>query len=56
MANMELLMNGNLVVSPRSNKLRLVAEDRFMEFTPKTTYLKSFDNNIIYFSENKLEG
>jgi hypothetical protein len=43
------------VVPPRSNKLRLVAEDRFLEFAPKTTYLKSFDNSIIYFSENKLE-
>ncbi len=43
------------IVSPRSPKLRLVAEDRFLEFTPKTTYLKSFDSNIIYFSENKLE-
>ena len=43
------------VVVPRSKKIRLIAEDRFLEFTPKTTYLKSFDNSIIYFSENKLE-
>jgi WG containing repeat len=43
------------LVAPRSKKIRLIAEDRFLEFTPKTTYLKSFDNSIIYFSENKLE-
>ncbi len=43
------------VVPPRSHKLRLVMEDRFIEITPRTTYLKSFDNSIIYFSENKLE-
>jgi hypothetical protein len=43
------------LVAPRSKKILLIAEDRFLEFTPKTTYLKSFDNSIIYFSENKLE-
>jgi hypothetical protein len=43
------------LVPPRSNKIRLVAEDRFIEITPRTTYLKSFDNSIIYFSENRLE-
>jgi hypothetical protein len=43
------------LVPPKSNKLRLVAKDRFIEITPKTTYLKSFDNSIIYFSENRLE-
>ena len=43
------------VVAPRSKKIRIIAEDRFLEYTPKTTYLKSFDNSIIYFSENKLE-
>jgi hypothetical protein len=43
------------LVPPRSNKLRIVAEDRFLEYAAKTTYLKSFDNNIIYFTENKLE-
>ncbi len=43
------------VVAPRPNKLRLISEDRFLEYAEKTTYLKSFDNNIIYFSENRLE-
>ena len=43
------------LVPPRSKKVRLIAEDRFLEYTPKTTYLKSFDNSIIYFSENRLE-
>ena len=43
------------LVPPRPKKIRLIAEDRFLEYTPKTTYLKSFDNGIIYFSENRLE-
>jgi hypothetical protein len=43
------------LVPPRSNKVRIVAENRFLEYAAKTTYLKSFDNSIIYFSENKLE-
>jgi hypothetical protein len=43
------------VVAPRSNKLRLIAPDRFLEFAPTVTYLKSFNNSIIYFSENRFE-
>lgn len=43
------------LVPPKSNRLRIVAPDRFIEYGTKTSYLKSFDNNIIYFSENKLE-
>ena len=42
-------------VAPKSNKLRIVAEDRFIEYDSKNSYLKSFDNSIIYFSENRLE-
>jgi hypothetical protein len=47
--------NEHWLVAPRPNKIRLIAEDRFLEYAPRTTYLKSFDNSIIYFSENKLE-
>ncbi|WP_276367103.1 WG repeat-containing protein [Chryseolinea sp. H1M3-3] len=43
------------LVAPRSNKLRLISEDRFLEYAQKTTYLKSFDNSIIYFTENRLQ-
>ncbi|HZI26206.1 MAG TPA: WG repeat-containing protein, partial [Chryseolinea sp.] len=43
------------LVPPRPNKVHLVFDDRFIEYAPKTAYLKSFDNGIIYFSENKLE-
>jgi hypothetical protein len=47
--------NEHWLVAPKPNKIRLIAEDRFLEYSPRTTYLKSFDNSIIYFSENKLE-
>lgn len=43
------------LVAPRPNKIVLVAEDRFLEYGPKTAYLKSLNNEIIYFSENRLE-
>jgi hypothetical protein len=43
------------IVPPRTSRLRLVTADRFIEYGPKVTYLKAFDNSIIYFSENKLE-
>jgi hypothetical protein len=42
------------LVTPRPNKIRMISSDRFLEYATKTTYLKSFDNNIIYFSDNKL--
>lgn len=48
-------LNEQWIVTPRPNKLRLITDQRFIEITPKTTYLKSFDGNAIYFSENKLE-
>lgn len=43
------------IVTPRPHKLELITDDRFIEITPKTTYLRSFDGNAIYFSDNKLE-
>lgn len=43
------------IVTPVRNKLKLVTDQRFIEITPTKTYLKSFDGNIIYFSDNKLE-
>jgi hypothetical protein len=43
------------LVPPRGNKVTLVNAERFMEKSSKTSYLKSFDNNIVYFSENRLE-
>ena len=43
------------LVAPKTNRLRIVAEDRFLEYDAKNSYLKSFDNSIVYFSENRLE-
>ncbi|MEO7989612.1 MAG: WG repeat-containing protein [Chryseolinea sp.] len=43
------------LVTPRSNKLEIVGKDRFLEFAPTQTYLKSIDGNVIYFTQNKIE-
>jgi hypothetical protein len=47
--------NEHWLVAPRRNKVVLIGEDRFLEYGPKTAYLKSLNDEIIYFSENKLE-
>jgi hypothetical protein len=39
-------------VTPRSNRLRLISTNRFIERTAKTTFLKSIDGNVIYFTDN----
>jgi len=41
-------------VTPRLNRLVLLGQDRFVEFTPTKTSLKSIDGNVIYFTENPL--
>lgn len=46
--------NEHWLVTPRANKIKIISSDRFLEYASKTTYLKSFDNNIVYFSDNKL--
>ncbi len=43
-------------VTPRPNRVKLLAEDRFLEISPRTTYLKSFDGTTIYFTDNKVEA
>lgn len=45
----------NWVATPRQNRLQILNEDNYLEFAGKTTFLKSFPNNIIYFSENRLQ-
>lgn len=43
------------LVPPRPGKIVMIGDDRFLEYGPKTAYLKSLNNDIIYFSENRLE-
>jgi hypothetical protein len=42
------------IVTPRPGQLRLIDDQHFTETYPRITYLKSFDGNVIYFSENNL--
>lgn len=42
-------------VTPRPNKLKIISDNRYLEIGPKTTYLKAFDGNTVYFSDNRLE-
>jgi hypothetical protein len=47
--------NEHWLVPPRVNKIRLITPDRFLEYSGTTTYLKSINNSMIYFSDNRLE-
>ncbi|MGC3947472.1 MAG: WG repeat-containing protein [Chryseolinea sp.] len=42
-------------VTPRSNRIRLISDDRFVEQDAKNTYLKSINGSTIYFTENKID-
>ncbi|MBL7859395.1 MAG: WG repeat-containing protein [Cyclobacteriaceae bacterium] len=42
------------IIIPQQQQLQLLNHERLLERTPTTTFLKSFDKNIIYFSDNKL--
>lgn len=41
-------------VTPRENKIELVNDTRFIEISPKTTYLKALDGSTVYFTDNKV--
>lgn len=43
------------LATPRANRIKIIQPDRFLEYGGITTYLKSINNNTIYFSDNKLE-
>lgn len=43
------------IATPRPNTLKLIGQNRYLEQTSKTTFLKSTDGNVIYFTDNKLE-
>lgn len=46
----------NWIVTPQPNPLRILNENMYFEFDGKTTFLKSFSGDIIYFSDNHLES
>ncbi len=39
-------------ITPRNNRLKLITPDRYVEVSPKTTYLRTYDGNTIYFTDN----
>jgi hypothetical protein len=43
------------IVTPRPYRIMLLTDERYVEITPRQTFLKSIDGNVIYFSENKIE-
>ncbi|HEX8040100.1 MAG TPA: WG repeat-containing protein [Chryseosolibacter sp.] len=45
----------NWIVTPQPNRVRILNDETFFEFNGKTTFLKSFTGNIIYFSDNRLD-
>ncbi len=48
-------MQENWIVAPSTSPQKLISSDRFLQKQGSTTYLKSFDGNVIYFTENKIE-
>lgn len=42
-------------VTPRTNRIKLISADRFLEYDGKTTFLKSLTGTTIYFTENKID-
>lgn len=42
-------------VTPRNHKLMLLGDDRYMEITTKTNFLKSLNGTVIYFTDNPLD-
>lgn len=45
----------NWIVTPQPNRLQILNDETYFEFDGKTTFLKSFTGNIIYFSDNRLD-
>jgi hypothetical protein len=48
-------LNEEWVVTPKPNRSEIVDSIRFIERTPKTWFLKTFDGSMIYFSDNPFE-
>lgn len=42
-------------VTPRTNRIKLISADRFLEYDGKTTFLKSLAGTTIYFTDNKID-
>jgi hypothetical protein len=43
------------LISPRTNKITLINENRFVEHTPTSAVLKERNGTVIYFSSNRIE-
>jgi hypothetical protein len=48
-------VNENWLVTPQPSRIKLITDDRFLQYTNKTTFLKSIGGSVIYFTENKFE-
>jgi hypothetical protein len=42
------------IVTPQSSKLSFINNERYLLTSPKTKFLKSFDGQIIYFTDNEI--
>ena len=47
-------LDENWIVTPRVNRIEILNDENYLEFSGQTTFLKSYPNNIIYFSGNPL--
>jgi hypothetical protein len=46
---------GDWIVYPRKKKLKIINNDLYMEFDSRLSTLRSFENETIYFTENKVD-
>jgi hypothetical protein len=44
------------IVAPKPNKIILLNNKRYIEFTPSSTFLKEWNGNVIYFTTNRVEA
>ena len=43
------------IITPRNYRITLINDSRYLESSPRMTYLRAMDGSSIYFSENRLE-
>ncbi|MFZ6008983.1 MAG: WG repeat-containing protein [Bacteroidota bacterium] len=43
------------IITPRSNRLRLLSDTSFLELSPKTKFLKSLRGTVVYFTDNDIK-
>jgi hypothetical protein len=46
---------GKWIVTPKANKVRLIGDNKFIQYAPEITELKALNGSVIYFTSNPVE-